>query len=438
MTGRGSRETCIIGAGLSGLTVAAVFRRRGIGFVCMERASDVGGLWRQSGAGERGPGYRSLHLNTSSRLTGYSEYPMPVSFPLYPRHDLVATYLRSFAEDMGLLDSVEFDAEVVSVRPARATGWEVLVRSRGQIVRSRIYRHVVIASGHHDVPAGPTLAEACHFAGRQLHSIDYTEAESFADRRVLVVGFGASAVDIAVELSHVTEWAMISVRRGLHVVPKQLFGMPIDELAGTHWWSEMTLEEQRRIIGTALYVLRGRLSDYGLPEPDHPLFSSALTISDDFLSRIAHGAITVKPAIAAVGQHEIRFADGTTESVDDIIYCTGYRMSFPFLPADCPMDDGGRLRLYRRVVPPGHPGLTFVGLVRPVGSITRLVELQAEWVADLAEGVATLPGRAVMQREIESHLGAVAERYGSRADHSLQVDVVPYLQALAEERHSGW
>ena len=273
------RETCIIGAGLSGLTVAAVFRRRGIGFVCMERASDVGGLWRQSGAGERGPGYRSLHLNTSSRLTGYSEYPMPVSFPLYPRHDLVATYLRSFAEDMGLLDSVEFDAEVVSVRPARATGWEVLVRSRGQIVRSRIYRHVVITSGHHDVPAGPTLAEACHFAGRQLHSIDYTEAGSFADRRVLVVGFGASAVDIAVELSHVTEWAMISVRRGLHVVPKQLFGMPIDELAGTHWWSEMTLEEQRRIIGTALYVLRGRLSDYGLPEPDHPLFSIPLSPS---------------------------------------------------------------------------------------------------------------------------------------------------------------
>ena len=90
------------------------------------------------------------------------------------------------------------------------------------------------------------------------------------------------------------------------------------------------------------------------------------------------------------------------------------------------------------MVPPGHPGLTFVGLVRPVGSVTRLVELQAEWVADLAEGVATLPGRAVMQREIESHLGAVAERYGSRADHSLQVDVVPYLQALAEERHSGW
>ncbi|MFE0951571.1 NAD(P)-binding protein, partial [Streptomyces mutabilis] len=90
-------RVCVIGAGLSGLAVGHALRERGIGFVCLEKADDVGGIWRRPEAGERGPGYESLHLNTAKQLTGYADFPMPESYPLYPRHSQFAAYLRSFA-----------------------------------------------------------------------------------------------------------------------------------------------------------------------------------------------------------------------------------------------------------------------------------------------------------------------------------------------------
>ncbi|CAL9352758.1 flavin-containing monooxygenase [Streptomyces sp. enrichment culture] len=427
-------RVCVIGAGLSGLAVGHALKERGISFACLEKALGVGGIWRQPEAGERGPGYQTLHLNTAKQLTGYADFPMPDSYPLYPRHSQVAAYLRSFAKWAGLLDHVELRTEVLSVRQDADGTWTVVSRGADGTRRSRRFEQVVVASGHHTDPAlpDPLPAGADSFAGTILHSLDYRDGGDFAGRRVVVVGLGASAVDIAADLSRHAERTLLSVRRGLHIVPKQLFGMSVDEIAEAPWWNEMSFAERRRWVEQALLVARGRLSDYGLPEPDHPVFSSATTLSDEILSRIRHGAVTPKPAIASFEGDRVVFADGSSETADAVVYCTGFRMTFPFLPAGCPVAADGSVELYRRVVPADRPGLYFVGLVRPVGAITRLVEAQAQWVARIVDGAAALPPAQEMREEIGTYLTGIVERYGRTEGASIQVDVGPYLAEFRE------
>src|SRR5690606_29815518 len=96
----------------------------------------------------------------------------------------------------------------------------------------------------------------------------------------------------------------------------------------------------------ALLVARGRLSDYGLPEPDHRIFSSAVTISDEILSRIRQGAVAPRPAIASFDRDRVGFTDGSAGPVAAVVYCTGFRLDVPFLPRGVPQDADGTVRLY--------------------------------------------------------------------------------------------
>ncbi len=157
-----------------------------------------------------------------------------------------------------------------------------------------------------------------------------------------------------------------------------------------------------------------------------------MTISDEILSRIRHGAVVPKPAIASFDRDRVVFGDGTTEPADAVVYCTGFRMAFPFLPDGCPLGPDGSVELYKRVVAPDRPGLYFAGLVRPVGAITRLVEAQARWLADIVDGVAALPSAEAMREEIDTYLDGIARRYGRTQGASIQVDVGPYLGELRE------
>lgn len=424
-------RVCVIGAGLSGLAAARALKTAGVDFVCLERSADVGGIWRRPGAGERGPGYLSLHLNTTKKLTGYADYPMPDSYPVYPRHSQMAAYLRSFAEWAGLLDHVELETAVESVRQEADGSWTVAVVDAGGTRGTRSFTHVVVASGHNtepSLPAPPPGADT--FTGTVLHAQDYRDGSDHTGQEVVVVGLGASAVDIAADLSRYAATTVLSVRRGLHILPKQLYGTPLDEVAEAPWWTSMSLQEQRSFIEQALLVARGRLSDYGLPEPDHPVFASAVTISDEILSRIRHGGVVPRPAIASLDGDRVLFTDGTSARADAIVYCTGYRMAFPFLPSGCPVGPQGSVELYKRVVAPDHAGLYFAGLVRPHGSITRLVEAQSRWIARIVTGEAVLPEPEVMRKEIAGYLSGIAGQYGQAEGASIQVNVAPYLQEL--------
>ena len=179
----------------------------------------------------------------------------------------------------------------------------------------------------------------------------------------------------------------------------------------------------------------GKVTDYGLPQPDHDVLEAHPTVSDDLLTRLGHGDLVVKPNIDRFEGDKVFFADGTAVEADVVIYCTGYKVSFPFLAEEIVRADDNHVNLYRRVVSPDHPGLYFVGLVQPIGAIMPLAEEQAHWVADLVAGVVDLPTVRDAGPDRGVRHGA-AQEVRRLKRHTIQVDFHKYRAELRKERQT--
>lgn len=439
---------CVIGAGSSGIAACQVLAARGIPYHAYETGSQVGGNWRYLNDTNMSSAYRSLHINTSRQIMEYAAFPMPEDCPVYPGHADIARYFDTFVDHFGLRPVISFRTEVTAVEPdpgqpphgTGATGnWAVTVRDLDSgTSTTRRYGAVLVANGHHWKPhlPEPALPGADTFTGEQLHSHHYRTPGPYAGRRVLVLGIGNSACDIAVETSRVSARTLLAMRRGAHILPKYLFGVPTDHLTGS-WLARAPFAVQRLGLRALLRLSRGRVTDYGLPRPDHRLLSAHPTISDELLGRLGHGDITVKPAIDHFDGDRAHFTDGTSEPVDAVVYCTGYDIEFPFLDPGIVDPRGNDIGLFHRVVPPGNAGLYFIGLVQPLGAIMPLAEAQAHWVADLLEGAAALPSRRAMDKEIAAYRRRTARRYVSSRRHTIQVDFGSHLRELRAERRRG-
>ena len=142
-----------------------------------------------------------------------------------------------------------------------------------------------------------------------MHVHDYKTPDALEGRRVLVLGIGNSACDLAVESSRIAERTLLAMRRGAWVLPKYLKGKPTDEL-GNALTSRLPLALTRGMYRRTLKTATGDPMDYGLPEPDHKLAEAHPTISAELLPRIGHGDIAVKPNIAEfAGGRTVRFVD---------------------------------------------------------------------------------------------------------------------------------
>jgi dimethylaniline monooxygenase (N-oxide forming) len=432
-------RVCVIGAGSSGLASCQVLHARGIAFDCFEAGSSVGGIWRYNNDSGRSSAYRSLHANSSRRSMQFASFPMPDDYPDYPSHQMIAAYLDDFADHCGFRGRIQFRTEVTRAIPA-AGGWNVTVRQRDTgAERTERYCGVLVANGHHWDPRHPEPAfpGAGTFTGEQLHSHDYRTPEPFTGKRVLVLGIGNSACDIAADCSAVAARTLLAVRRGTHIVPKYLFGGPTDRLTRLRLGTRTPRWLQRSVVTLLLRATQGAVTDYGLPKPGRPLLCAPPTVSDTLLSRLYHGDIAVKPGIERFGADRVYFTDGSAEQVDAVIYCTGYKVSFPFLPSALTGGAGSEPALYRRVVPPAVPGLYFIGLIQPIGATMPLAELQSHWVADLVQGRAALPSRPQMEREIARYQAVTSKRYAGSARHLIQVDFLAYQREIRRERRAG-
>jgi dimethylaniline monooxygenase (N-oxide forming) len=179
------------------------------------------------------------------------------------------------------------------------------------------------------------------------------------------------------------------------------------------------------------------VTKHGLPKPDHQMLRAHPTVSDGLLSKLDHGDIVVKPNIDRFGEDRVYFTDGSVEQVDVVIYCTGYKISFPFLDEALIGAEDNEIPLYHRVVSPKLPGLYFIGLVQPIGAIMPIAEIQSEWVADLLQGRAALPPESEMNREIARYHAVTARRYVRSSRHTIQVDFLAYLREIRKERRAG-
>ncbi|MFD3759930.1 flavin-containing monooxygenase [Streptomyces sp. NPDC058622] len=429
-------RVCVIGAGSSGIAACQVLAERGISYDCFESGSEVGGNWRYMNDNGMSSAYRSLHINTSRQVMEYACFPMSDTYPVYPSHFHIARYFDAFVDHFGLRPSIAFRTEVTRVEKTADGRWTVSTRRRGDTeVTDRLYDAVLVANGHHWKPRmpEPALPGSDTFTGTQTHAHHYRTPDPFRDRRVLVLGIGNSACDIAVETSRVAARTLLTMRRGAHILPKYLFGTPTDHLTGS-WLARAPLAVQAAGLALLLRLSRGRLSAYGLPEPRHGVLGAHPTISDDLLSRLGHGDITVTPMISRLEGDRAVFDDGSEEAVDAVIYCTGYDIDFPFLDRHLIDPARNTVDLYRRVVSPDHDGLFFIGLIQPLGAIMPLAEAQSHWVADLLSGRCVLPSPRAMRKEIAAYGRRTARRYVASTRHTIQVDARSHLKEIHRER----
>jgi thioredoxin reductase len=429
-------RVCVIGAGSSGIAAAQVQHARGVTFDCFEVGSGVGGNWRYENDNQMSSAYESLHINTSRQLMGYAAFPMPDDLPDYPSHRQIAAYFDAYVDHFGFRDRIAFRTEVVKVEPVAGGGHDVTVRGVDDgAAETRHYEHVVVANGHHWDPRWPEpgFAGAETFPGEQLHAHHYRTPGPLVGKRVLVLGIGNSACDIAVESSRVATSTDLAMRRGAHIVPKYLLGVPTDRLTDSPL-ARGPLRLQQWTMAALLRVTQGKVTDYGLPEPDHAVLHAHPTVSQDLLNRLGHGDITVRPNIDRFEGSKVFFTDGSAGEYDVVVYCTGYKVSFPFLDETVVHADGNHVALYRRVVDPDHSGLYFVGLIQPLGAIMPLAEAQAHWIADLVTGLGALPPTAEMTREIASYDATLRKRYVASKRHTIEVDFHAYRAEIEKER----
>ncbi|KAL6872715.1 FAD/NAD(P)-binding domain-containing protein [Trichoderma novae-zelandiae] len=369
------KKIAIIGAGPSGLSAAKYLRAQNAfeSIVIYEQQREIGGIWNSSNrilgtmpipepndlgspkrriAGDPGivssPLYDQLYANIPLPLMRFSDQPFPPRTALFPPIDVMREYLLKYAEEVR--DLVQFDAQVETVTPlseGERTTWALEAKSvhDNRIIRDN-YDAVVVATGHYSQPLIPDMKNMTEFMEKYpsivSHSRDYRSPIPFKAKKTIVVGNGPSGTDIAVQINRIsTRKTILSVRTS--TPPPRLAYMGCEEV----------------------------------PE------------IEEFL----------------VDERGILFKDGRVEKdVDAVIFCTGYRYDYPFLPdlREKLITTGyGVHGLYKHIFCIDHPTLAFSTLNRKTPP-WPLSEAQAAAFAAVWSNSVQLPPTEEMRRWAEA------------------------------------
>lgn len=422
----------VIGAGSSGIAAVKALHERGIDVTCFETSDRVGGNWVFGNRNGMSAAYRSLHINTSRGRMAYADFPMPDSYPDFPRHDQIAAYFDRYVDHFGFRDRIRFNTPVEHAQRRDDGTWE-LRTGDGETHR---FDMLLVANGHHwdkrmPEPAFPGTDD---FQGTILHAHDYVDNTDLKDKDVVVLGMGNSAMDIAVESADVARSTILAARRGAWIIPKYLFGRPLDTLAND---PRMPFAIGARIMEKIVTLHVGKPETFGLQKPDHRFGSAHPTVSGRIHDRIQHGKVQPKSNIARLHADEVEFTDGTRVHADVVVFCTGYKITFPFFDEHFISAPDNKIELFWRVFEPEIPNLAFIGLLQPLGAVMPLAEAQGKWVAEYLRGEYRLPSPDAMRAHIRDDVQSMRKRYVASKRHTIQVDFDDYLHRLAKERRAG-
>ena len=306
-------NTIIIGAGGAGLATGVCLKQAGISNIILEQGENVGTVWRKH--------YDRLHLHTDKRNSGLPFMPMPANYPRYPSRDQVVTYLENYAKKFDL--DIRFNQQVAS---ARQENGQWLVQTQDAALSAP---NLVIACGYSRQPYKPKWNGIESFPGKIIHSSEYKNGAEFKGKNVLVVGFGNSGGEIAIDLHEHGAKSNISIRNPVNVIPKEIFGIPflnfaIPQNALPAWLADA-------INAPIVKLLIGDITKYGLKKlPYGPVAQTRKDgqiplIDIGTMKLIREGHVTVYPGVKEVSENRIKFEDGREPEFDVIIYATGYR-----------------------------------------------------------------------------------------------------------------
>ncbi len=371
------KSVAVIGAGPAGLPTIKNFLDQGFEVTGFDRCEGVGGNWRFNDKTGHSSVFETTHIISSKYTSQYEDFPLPPDAPDYPSHQQLLRYFTGYAEEFGLLDHITFNTTVSKAEPIDGGRWRLTWKTKGKKEQSGEFDALCVASGHHHTPRWPDYPG--EFTGEYIHSHDFKRAAPFKDKRVLVIGGGNSACDVAVETSRISEKTMISWRRGYYLIPKFIFGEPVDKFFYRFRHSPKWMQ----IFGLKflLNLVQGKNRVIGLPDPDHQVLATHPTLNSDLYLAIRHGKVFPKGDITRFEGKTVHFKDGSSGEFDSVIACTGFKITHPFLDKSIVDLSEAPVRLYHKMIPENVPNLYFIGLFQPLGCIWPGSELQAKLAA---------------------------------------------------------
>ena len=418
--GRPQPRVCVIGAGPCGLAALKNLLAAGLSnIVCYDESDAIGGNWVFREESDRTSVYFSTHIISSKRLSEFEDYPMPADYPDFPSHRQLRAYFDSYAAHFALEPLIRLLTRVELAQLGTDGRCSVALSGAGH----ESFDHLIVCSGHHREPYIPEYAG--EFTGEVLHSRDFKRAERFRDRRVLVIGGGNSACDIAVDISRVASRTCISLRRGYYIVPKILFGRPVDVLYARARKLPRTIVQP--LLRALLRLGIGPWEKYGLAQPQCGPLEMHPTLNSDILNALRHGRVLARPGVERFEGSKVHFRDHTAEPFDAVVWATGFRISFPFLDSSIvDWDTSQPPPLYLKMMHPRIDNLFFIGLFQPIGCIWRLADHQARIAA------LQIAGRLPRPADIAARVGNEAPhwQFEKTPRHAVEVDYHDFRREL--------
>lgn len=361
-------NTVIVGASAAGLSTACCLAHANVDYALLEKDDQVASAWRHH--------YERLHLHTTKGLSELPHHPWGAEIESYPPRLDVVRYLESYVERFDL--KPRFGQAVTRIERTDE-GWRTRTADT-----ELVSENVVVATGYTRVPHVPEWPGQAAYRGDLLHSSAYANGDPWKGDRVLVVGFGNSACEIAIDLHERGARPTLAVRGGVNIIPRDVLGIPI--LGVGISMSRLPPEVADALAWPLIRATIGDVHKLGLtPLPYGPNVQiqkhHRIPLLDIGTVRlIRRGQLDVRPNIERFTEDGVVFTDGREEAFAAVVLGTGYRPALGELLAEADEacgPDGVPTASGREVL----PGLYFCGFfVSPTGML-REIAIEAEHIA---------------------------------------------------------
>jgi cation diffusion facilitator CzcD-associated flavoprotein CzcO len=364
----------VVGAGFGGLGMAIALKRAGIrDFLVVDKAADLGGIWRDNT-------YPGAACDVPSSLYSFSFQPGRWSRRYPPQPEILA-YLHELAAAHGLGPHLRFGAGVASAEfDERRARWN-LTLDNGETLRATA---LVSAVGQLNRPALPDIPGRANFSGPAWHSARWDHDVDLTGRRVAVVGTGASAIQFVPEIARTAARVDVYQRTAPYVLPKadQPHGepRPADRIPALRKAERLSTFLRGELLTTG-FVLSPRLlaapmrmwrrqleqqvSDPELRRrcvPDYVMGCKRVLFSNDWYPTLVRTNVElVTDPIERIVAGGVVTAGGTTRPADVIVYGTGFQTLDFLAPMAVTGRDGQSLRELWRDGAQAYLGISVAG-----------------------------------------------------------------------------